>query len=204
MIGRLEGVLREKRPTSVLIDVAGVGYEVLVPLSTFADLPDAGKVVSLRIHTHVREDAFLLFGFRTAREREVFELLLLASRVGPKLALTVLSGIDADELVVAIRDAEVAMLQSVPGIGKRMAERIVVELRDKVAELAIPNEAPSRGSDPRGDPADDCLDEILSALSNLGVARAQAERSARSALAELGPDAPIEGLIRTALRGLAR
>jgi Holliday junction DNA helicase RuvA len=204
MIGRLEGVLREKRPTSVLIDVAGVGYEVLVPLSTFADLPDAGKVVSLRIHTHVREDAFLLFGFRTAREREVFELLLLASRVGPKLALTVLSGIDANELVAAIRDAEIAMLQSVPGIGKRMAERIVVELRDKVAELATRDEGPSRGSDPRGDPAEGRLDEILSALSNLGVARAQAERSARSALAELGTDAPIERLIRTALRGLAR
>ena len=104
-----------KRPTSVLIDVAGVGYEVLVPLSTSADLPDEGKVVSLRIHTHVREDALVLFGFRSAREREVFELLLLASRVGPKLALTVLSGIGANELAVAIRDGEIAVLQSVPG-----------------------------------------------------------------------------------------
>ena len=205
MIGRLEGVLREKRPTRVLIDVAGVGYEVLVPLSTFADLPDEGKVVSLRIHTHVREDALVLFGFRSAREREVFELLLLASRVGPKLALTVLSGIDANELVIAIRDGEVAVLQSAPGIGRRMAERIVVELRDRVAELAATPEGPSTGRELRPEAStQDPLDEILSALSNLGVSRAQAERSARSALAELGPEASIEGLIRTALRGLAR
>jgi Holliday junction DNA helicase RuvA len=205
MIGRLEGVLREKRPTSVLIDVGGVGYEVLVPLSTFADLPDEGKVVSLRIHTHVREDALVLFGFRNAREREVFELLLLASRVGPKLALTVLSGIDAKDLVAAIRDGEVAVLQSVPGIGRRMAERIVVELRDRVAEIAATHEGPSTEREPRLEaPADGALDEILSALSNLGVSRAQAERSARSALAGLGPEAPIEDLIRTALRGLAR
>jgi Holliday junction DNA helicase RuvA len=205
MIGRLEGVLREKRPTSVLIDVGGVGYEVLVPLSTFADLPDEGKVVSLRIHTHVREDAFVLFGFRSAREREVFELLLLASRVGPKLALTVLSGIDAKDLVTAIRDGEVAVLQSVPGIGRRMAERIVVELRDRVAELAAAHDGASADREPRPEvPSEGALDEILSALSNLGVSRAQAERSARSALAELGPEAPIEGLIRTALRGLAR
>jgi Holliday junction DNA helicase RuvA len=205
MIGRLEGLLREKRPTSVLIDVGGVGYEVLVPLSTFADLPDEGKVVSLRIHTHVREDAFVLFGFRSAREREVFELLLLASRVGPKLALTVLSGIDAKDLVTAIRDGEVAVLQSVPGIGRRMAERIVVELRDRVAELAAAHDGASADREPRPEvPSEGALDEILSALSNLGVSRAQAERSARSALAELGPEAPIEGLIRTALRGLAR
>jgi Holliday junction DNA helicase RuvA len=205
MIGRLEGLLREKRPTSVLIDVGGVGYEVLVPLSTFADLPDEGKVVSLRIHTHVREDAFVLFGFRSAREREVFELLLLASRVGPKLALTVLSGIDAKDLVTAIRDGEAAVLQSVPGIGRRMAERIVVELRDRVAELAAAHDGASADREPRPEvPSEGALDEILSALSNLGVSRAQAERSARSALAELGPEAPIEGLIRTALRGLAR
>jgi Holliday junction DNA helicase RuvA len=205
MIGRLEGVLCEKHPTRVLIDVAGVGYEVLVPLSTFADLPDEGKVVSLRIHTHVREDALVLFGFRSAREREVFELLLLASRVGPKLALTVLSGIDADDLVPAIRDGEVAVLQSVPGIGRRMAERIVVELRDRVAELEPIREGPAKDREPRPEASSEgALDEILSALSNLGVSRPQAERSARSALAELGPEAPIEGLIRTALRGLAR
>jgi Holliday junction DNA helicase RuvA len=205
MIGRLEGVLREKRPTRVLIDVAGVGYEVSVPLSTFAVLPDEGKVVSLRIHTHVREDALVLFGFSSVREREVFELLLLASRVGPKLALTVLSGIDANDLVTAIRDGQVAVLQSVPGIGRRMAERIVVELRDRVAELAITPEGPSTDREPRSEAASEgALDEILSALSNLGVSRAQAERSARSALTELGPEAPIEGLIRTALRGLAR
>jgi Holliday junction DNA helicase RuvA len=103
MIGRLEGVLREKQPTRVLVDVGGVGYEIQVPLSTFAALPDAGKVVALRIHTHVREDAFQLFGFASSVERRVFELLLTASRVGPKLALTVLSGIEPVGLVDAIR-----------------------------------------------------------------------------------------------------
>ncbi|MEN8183124.1 MAG: Holliday junction branch migration protein RuvA [Myxococcota bacterium] len=210
MIGRLEGVLREKTPTSVLVDVGGVGYQLLVSLSTFAELPDEGKVVSLRVHTHVREDALVLFGFRSAREREIFELLLLASRVGPKLALTVLSGIDAEDLVKAIGSGEVAVLQSVPGIGRRMAERIVVELRDRVADLAP---RPADGGRSRGTRsgvgvgkgvADHRSEEILSALANLGVARPQAERASRQALEELGPEEPIESLIRTALRGLAR
>ncbi len=125
--------------------------------------------------------------------------------MGPKLALTVMSGIDADELVRAIQDGEVAVLQSVPGIGRRMAERIVVELRDRVAELATAPERPSRQPVSGPDASSEaCLEEILSALSNLGVARAQAERAAQSSLSELGAEAPIEALIRTALRGLAR
>lgn len=206
MIGWLEGILREKRPTRALVDVGGVGYEVSIPLSTFAELPDEGKVVSLRVHTHVREDALQLFGFRSAREREVFELLLHASRVGPKLALAVLSGIDADDLVDALREGQVAVLQSIPGIGRRMAERIVVELRDRVDELVGESDASRRV--PRGGgaarPEDEILEQVLSALSNLGVGRAESERAARRSLAELGANAPIETLIRAALRGMAR
>jgi Holliday junction DNA helicase RuvA len=201
MIGRLEGVLREKSPTAVLVDVGGVGYQVWVPLSTFTELPDEGKVVSLRVHTHVREDALQLYGFRTALEREVFELLLGASRVGPRLALTVLSGIEAGELLAALRDGDLALLQRVPGIGRRMAERLAVELREKAEGLAA--STPATGARAAG-PDDPSLEQILSALANLGVPRAPAERAARAALEAHGGGEPVETLIRAALRGLAR
>jgi Holliday junction DNA helicase RuvA len=206
MIGRLEGVLREKSPTQVVVDVGGVGYELSIPLSTFAALPDEGKVVALRVHTHVREDAFQLFGFARALEREAFELLLHANRVGPRLALTALSGIEAEELVQAIQEADVGVLQSVPGIGRRMAERIVVELRERAAELAARGmRRGGEGARPARAAAEDALvEQVLSALVNLGVAKQEAERAARQALADLGAGEPVEGLIRAALRGLSR
>jgi Holliday junction DNA helicase RuvA len=205
MIGRLEGVLREKRPTQVVVDVGGVGYELAIPLSTFAALPDEGKVVALRVHTHVREDALLLYGFARALEREAFELLLHANRVGPKLALTALSGIEAEELVRAIQEGDVAVLQGVPGIGRRMAERIVVELRERAGELAARAAAGEGARAARPASAGDALvEQVLSALENLGVAKPQAERAARQALDELGAGTPVEGLIRAALRGLSR
>jgi Holliday junction DNA helicase RuvA len=205
MIGRLEGVLREKRPTQVVVDVAGVGYELAIPLSTFAALPDEGKVVALRVHTHVREDALLLYGFARALEREAFELLLHANRVGPKLALTALSGLDAEELVRAIQEGDVGVLQAVPGIGRRMAERIVVELRERAGELAARAATGEGARAARPGSAEEALvEQVLSALENLGVAKAQAERAARQALDELGAGAPVEALIRAALRGLSR
>jgi Holliday junction DNA helicase RuvA len=207
MIGRLEGVLREKRPTQVVVDVGGVGYELAIPLSTFAALPDEGKLVALRVHTHVREDALLLYGFGRALEREAFELLLHANRVGPKLALTALSGIEAEELVRAIQDGDVAVLQGVPGIGRRMAERIVVELRERASELAARAAAREGQGARAARPAsaeDALVEQVLSALGNLGVPKPQAERAARQALDDLGPGAPVEGLIRAALRGLSR
>jgi Holliday junction DNA helicase RuvA len=207
MIGRLEGVLREKRPTQVVVDVGGVGYELAIPLSTFAALPDEGKVVALRVHTHVREDALLLYGFARALEREAFELLLHANRVGPKLALTALSGIEAEELVRAIQDGDVAVLQGVPGIGRRMAERIVVELRERAGELAARAAARAgEGARAARPPSTEeaLVEQVLSALGNLGVAKPQAERAARQALDDLGAGAPVEGLIRSALRGLSR
>lgn len=206
MIGRLEGVLREKRPTQVVVDVGGVGYELSIPLSTFAALPDEGKLVALRVHTHVREDAFQLFGFARSLEREAFELLLHANRVGPKLALTALSGIEAEELVQAIQGGDVAVLQGVPGIGRRMAERIVVELRERASELAA-RAVRRDGEGARPAPAsgeDALVEQVLSALVNLGVAKQEAERAARQALDDLGAGEPVEGLIRAALRGLSR
>jgi Holliday junction DNA helicase RuvA len=205
VIARLAGTLLEKTPSRVVIDVSGVGYEVFVPLSTFTELPDEGKTVALRVHTHVREDAILLYGFRTARERAAFELLLRTSGVGPKLALTVLSGLATDRLVAAIASGDVAALRSVPGVGQKTAERIVVELRDRAAELA---ETPDDGAPPRPSPARSAVSHVeeqaLSALLNLGYTRAQAQRVVEEAAAEAGAGVGLEPLLRAALRRLSR
>jgi Holliday junction DNA helicase RuvA len=206
VIAYLEGTLREKQPTRVVLDVHGVGYEVLIPLSTFYDLPEEGKTIALRIHTHVREDALQLFGFRTARERSVFELLLRTSGVGPKLAQALLSGLAPDDLLGAIRDGKAAVLRSVPGVGQKTAERIVIDLRDRVgtliAEASAERGEPQAASAAPAEPGSD--DEALSALVNLGYPRAHAERVIEAARGELGPDAPLERVIRAALRRLSR
>ena len=202
MIAYLEGVLREKTPTRVVVDVSGVGYEVLIPLSTFYDLPDEGKSLSLRIHTHVRDDALQLFGFRTARERAVFELLIRTSGVGPKLAQGVLSRIEADDLLTALRDGDARALCSVPGVGKKTAERIVVDLRDQASALLAPAaDAPSRPERVDGDPR---RRAAVSALANLGYPAGQAERTVEEAERELGEEPTLEALIRGALQRLAR
>jgi len=207
VIASLEGALREKEPTRVVLDVAGVGYEVLIPLTTFYELPDEGKTVALRVYTHVREDAIQLFGFRTARERAAFELLIRTNGVGPRLAQAILSGLAPDELVAAIEGGDVATLRGVPGVGQKTAERIVVDLRDRVGGL--------RGSTPAGAEAasgalagasagaaaaDPRAEEVCSALVNLGYPRSQAERAVERARAELPEEAALEDLVRTALR----
>jgi Holliday junction DNA helicase RuvA len=202
VIGRLEGQLFEKEPTRVILDVGGVGYEVFVPLSTFTRLPDAGKRVALRIHTHLRENALQLFGFASELERDVFELLLHASRVGPKLALTVLSGLEAERVLAAIRGGNPAALQVVSGVGAKLAQRIVLELRDRAFERFGSGEPEPAGS--AGAPASDGRVQLLSALVNLQVPRSQAERIVDDVLAELGPEAPIEALVRAALPRLSR
>ena len=203
MIARLEGVLLERAPTQVLIDCSGVGYEVFVPFSTFTALPDVGKTVALRIHTHAREGALQLFGFATQVERTAFELLLRASRVGPKLAQTVLSGLDPADLLQAIRDTNAAPLRAVPGVGAKMADRILVELRDRVDELALAvrgaGNAPIAAS-----AAPEGRAQALSALLNLGYPRAQAERALERAGESVAEDADVESWVRAALRGLAR
>ena len=205
MIARLEGLLVERSPTRVVLDVNGVGYEAQIPLSTFTRLPEEGKTVALRIHTHVREDALVLFGFATERERAVFELLLHASRVGPRLAQTLLSGMEAEALARAIRAGDVLALKGVPGVGAKTAERIVVELRDRVDEvLALADAAsPDRGG-PEGESDAGARSELVSALINLQTPKARAERVADEVGAELGEEVPIEERVRAALRRLAR
>jgi Holliday junction DNA helicase RuvA len=203
VIARLEGLLLEQHPTRVVIDVGGVGYDVHIPLSTFTELPDPGKRVALHIHTHAKEGSLQLFGFASRAERAAFELLLRASRVGPRLAQTVVSGITPRALLDAIRSGDVAALRSVPGIGTKLAERILVELRDRAPELAAAiGDAPSPLRGPAA--ADPAREETLSALLNLGYPRAEAERVLAHAAEEAGEGATLETLVRTSLRRLSR
>jgi Holliday junction DNA helicase RuvA len=198
LIAYLQGELREKEPTRVVLDVGGVGYEVLIPLSTFYELPEEGKTVALRVHTHVREDTLQLFGFRSARERAVFELLLRTSGVGPKLAQSILSGVAPDELLAAIGAGDVAVLRAVPGVGQKTAERIVVDLRDRVAGLICPADA--AGAATRATTHGGAAEEAISALVNLGYGASHAERAVEAARQDLDDDASLEDVIRAALR----
>jgi Holliday junction DNA helicase RuvA len=202
MIAHLEGVLREKAPTRAIVNVAGVGYEVLVSLSTFSALPDEGKTVSLRIHTHVREDAIQLFGFHTDLERALFEQLIRVNGVGPKLAQALLSGLAPRDLAVALARGDAAPLCAVPGIGAKTAQRLVLDLRERAAALASAA-GPAAEPAPPADADGDRLEGVTSALVNLGTARPRAERAARDAL-DAEPGAPLEQLVRAALRRLAR
>ncbi len=206
MIARLEGVLLEKAPTRVLLGVQGVGYEALIPLSTFTRLPDEGKTVSLRIHTHVREDALQLYGFFTQGEHAAFEMLLHASRIGPKLAQTILSGIEAGALVAAIRDGDAASLRAVPGVGAKTADRIIVELRDRAEDLAGAGVGArmESGRGARLSAESESRRQLVSALLNLQIPKAKAERVGVDVIETLGESAPIADLIRAALRRLAK
>lgn len=203
MIARLEGLLRDVSPTRVIVDAAGVGYEVNIPLSTFAELPDEGKTVVLRIHTHSRDGSIQLFGFLTEAERVAFALLLRANRVGPRLAQTVLSGISPAELLEAIQAGNVAVLRSAPGVGTKMAERMLVELRDRAGELAATLASEGATQSPGG-PSTTSLDLAVSALLNLGYTRQQADRALQGAVEEGGDDATLEELVRGSLRMLVR
>jgi len=205
VIARLEGVLREQCPTRVIVDVGGVGYAVQIPLSTFTELPDEGKIVALHVHTHASEGAVQLYGFATRAELVGFELLLRASRVGPRLAQTILSGITPAALLEAIRGARIATLRAVPGVGSKLAERILMELRDRVDELALAvagASAPGVADRTASDTA--AREQTLSALLNLGYPRTQAERVVEEAVLEAGDMATLETLVRGSLKRLAR
>ena len=204
MIGRLEGQLFEKTPTRVLVDVGGVGYEAWIPLSTFTRLPDPGKRVALRVYTHLRENAFPLYGFASELERDVFELLLHASRVGPKLALTVLSGLEAAAVLAAIRAGNAVALQGVSGVGAKLAQRMVLELRERAQGLAESAGRRRVGPRPPRPARSEAREQLLSALVNLQVPRSQAERIVEEVIAEHGTEAPIEALVRAALPRLSR
>jgi len=204
MIAWLEGNLREKAPTRIVLDVQGVGYELLVPLSTFETLPDLGKTVSLLVHTAVREDAIQLYGFASSLEKELFHLLLKANRVGPKLAQSILSGMEPARLLRLLREADAKGLRKAPGVGPKLAERIGIELRDDAEKLAGRLGSTGSQDGPEVLSAIEPGEELLSALVNLGYPRSQAERVVDAALAEAPPESSLEELIRVALRRLAR
>jgi Holliday junction DNA helicase RuvA len=195
MIGFLRGTLLHKSPQELVLDVGGVGYRVLVPVSTFCRLGDQGAPAQLLIHTHVREDQLLLYGFATTAEIELFEKLIAVGGVGPKVALGVLSGIETDDLVNAIRANDLARLTRVPGVGKKTAERLVLELKDKLAHFKTESVEPRIESPKRSD--------LLSALANLGYSASEAERAASEVL-KAHPDGPLGDLLREALRVISR
>ena len=205
MIAHLSGTLLSKQANSVIVDVAGIGYEVTIPLSTFYDLEDAGTAVQLRIYTHVREDTLQLFGFKTARERELFLKIITVSGIGPKLGITLLSGMTADELIASIRTNNLARLTLIPGIGRKTAERLIMELREKVAELSSAQLEEELGAKPEGtEPTEDTVrSDALSALLNLGYQRSAAEKAIDAALAE-GGELTVESILRRGLKKLAR
>ncbi len=195
MIAHLRGVLLEKHPNQAIVESGGVGYDVAIPVSTYSALPEPGAEVRLRIHTHVREDAIALYGFISQDEKVLFERLISVSDIGPKLAVTVLSGLAAGDLVAAIRAGEVARLVRIPGVGKKTAERMVLELRDKLPATA----AEAAAAAPTGRSVLTALDQdVLSALVNLGCAAPAAEAAVKKAKAE-GVAAGFEPLFRKAL-----
>jgi len=193
-IASLAGTLTEKSPDGLVVDVGGVGYAVQVSLQTFADLPPAGASVRLLVHTEVREDAIELIGFLAPEERALFHLLRRVKGLGPRTALVVLSGMPLADLVATIADGDAARLQTIPGVGKKFAERIVVECREGAGLLVAG--APRREAVVSGDAV---VDEAISALVNLGYKRAEAER----AVQRVGRPAPLEDVVRAALQGLA-
>ena len=198
MIAHLRGTILEKHPNRVVVDVGGVGYDVAVPLSTFYGLTDAGGNVTLRVHTHVSQDAIRLFGFATALELDLFERLISISGIGPKVGLAVLSGIEPAELIVAIHRGDLARLTAIPGVGKKTAERIVLELKDRLPKA----EAAAVAANAAGEPV--LRDDLLSALINLGYHRPLAEKAVDAALTVAGRDAGFERTLKQALRELAK
>jgi Holliday junction DNA helicase RuvA len=205
MIAHLSGTLLSKQATSVILDVSGVGYEVSIPLSTFYELEDPGSNVQLRIYTHVREDALQLYGFKTTRERELFLRLISVSGIGPKLGITLLSGMSADEMIASIRTNNLAKLTLIPGVGRKTAERLVMELRDKVTSLSVEvEEELGAKPDVATAPTEDSMRaDALSALLNLGYQRNAAEKAVTAAMSET-EDVSVESILRASLRKLAK
>jgi Holliday junction DNA helicase RuvA len=199
MIAYLRGRLLEKHPNRIIVDVQGVGYEAHVPLSTFYEMPEPGGEITLRVHTHVREDVLSLYGFATLLELQLFERLIGVSGIGPKLALAVLSGIEPNELIAAVRHGNVARLTAIPGVGKKTAERIGLELKDKLAAF-LPVEGAASVPASAGE---SLRTDVLSALINLGYHRPLAERAIDAAL-KSGNTSSFEQTLKLALRELAR
>lgn len=200
MIAHIKGLLQTKSTNAIVIDNGGIGYEVITPLSTFYALPEEGHEVSLHVYTHVREDAFILFGFMTELEKKIFKLLITVSGIGPKLAINILSGIGPDELLAAISSGDIAKLQSIPGIGKKTAERMALELKDKAAKITGDLELPASMAAMRADKT--ILSDALSALVNLGYPSKAASSAVDKACSNM-KEVTLEGVIKEALRLLA-
>jgi len=202
VIAHLRGSILEKHPNRIVIDVNGVGYDVFVPLSTFYGLGEPGATIALRVHTHVREDALVLYGFATLLEQELFERLIGVSGIGPKVGLAVLSGIEPQELIRAIERGDLARLTAIPGVGRKTSERIVLELKDRLPRVPAAVTAAGVGASQPSVPRDD----VVSALANLGYHRPLAEKAADAAIKTLGStsDAGFERLLKQALRELAK
>jgi Holliday junction DNA helicase RuvA len=205
MISHLSGTLLAKHATSVIVDVGGVGYEVTIPVTTFYDLGEPNSPVRLNVYTHVREEALQLFGFRTLRERELFILLISVSGIGPKSAVAMLSGMSADEIVTAIRTNNYARLTSIPGVGRKTAERLVIELRDKMAALSSPalEQELASGALGAAQSEDALREDTLAALTQLGFPKPAAEKAITSAIQE-GGELSVEMLLRRSLRQLSK
>jgi Holliday junction DNA helicase RuvA len=196
VIAHLRGTVLYKIPHYVVVDCGGVGYELWISIATYTELPEVGKEAKLHVHTHVREDAFLLYGFADVAEKRLFEKLLTISGIGPKLAITVLSGINAERLVGAIRAGDHATLTRIPGIGKKTAERVVLELKDKLDDMAgfVPSDAPvSLGA---------VADDVVSALVNLGYARAAAQKAVEAAAKDASVSGDFEKLFRASMSSM--
>jgi Holliday junction DNA helicase RuvA len=197
VIAHISGTLAQKIPGEIVIDVHGVGYQILIPLNVFYGLPEVGSPVSLQIYTHVREDALQLFGFQDAGEKQMFLLLTGISGIGPKLAINILSGIPAEELARALKEGDELRLVGIPGVGKKLAERMIVELKDKLLNVT----ADSRERKPaQGD--SQLLQDAVSALVNLGYRRAEAENNIRAVLKDGATS--LEAILKEALRRLGR
>ncbi len=202
MIAFLRGRVFDKQPNRVIVDVGGVGYDVFVPLSTFYTVGDPGAEITLRVHTHVREDQLALFGFATSLEQTVFERLIAISGIGPKLALSVLSGIEPRELVAAVQREDIARLTRIPGVGKKTAERIALELRDRLPKAieAVATGAPAPSAD------DTLREDLVSALTNLGYHRQAIDKTVENVIGRAagGEGGRFEDLLRAALKELSR
>jgi Holliday junction DNA helicase RuvA len=196
VIAQISGTLAQKVPGEIIVDVGGVGYQVLIPLNVFYQLPEIGAPVSLQIHTHVREDALQLFGFNDRAEKQIFLLLISVSGIGPKLAVNILSGIPAEELARALREADQLRLVAIPGVGRKLAERMIVELKDKLATLSTAgteSAKPEIGSQ--------VMLDAVSALVNLGYKRPEAEKTVREVLKN--GDRSLENVLKDTLRRLS-
>ena len=200
MIARLDGILLQKSVAQCVVDIHGIGYRIVVPLSTFYELPDAGCRVVLQIHTHVREDAVSLYGFHTDEEREVFKLMISVGGIGPKLAVNILSGISAGEWIRAIVSEDLKRLTGIPGVGRKTAERMILELKDKAGHL-------SREVAPAGDAviqtADQAKEDALSALVNLGYKGSSVRDAVELAMKDASEPLSLDDLLKKALRFLA-